>query len=65
MNGSTARGQADGFSLTVLTKLRDVKTQDNSSNLLAYLVQRMCADDPLSGTEAAVLPIPQAAVLKQ
>ncbi len=32
------RGQADGFHLEILPKLRDVKTADNSSNLLKFLV---------------------------
>ena len=27
MNGGTNRGQADGFQLSVLNKIRDVKTQ--------------------------------------
>ena len=65
MNGGTARGQADGFSLTVLTKLRDVKTQDNSSTLIAYLVHLLCEDDPDSGTDAAQLPVPEATLFKQ
>ena len=38
MNGGTNRGQADGFHLDVLTKLRDVKTQDNTSHLLQFVV---------------------------
>lgn len=65
MNGSTARGQADGFYLAVLTKLRDVKTQDNTSTLLSYMTGLMCEDDPHAGTEAAVFPLPDVALLKQ
>ena len=34
-----ARGQADGFELDILPKLKDVKCKDNSSNLLQYLVK--------------------------
>jgi formin 2/formin-1 len=65
MNGGTARGQADGFSLTVLTKLRDVKTQDNSSTLVAYLVHLLCKDDPDSGTDLAQLPVPEPTLFRQ
>jgi hypothetical protein len=36
--GNRQRGNADGFSLDILEKLKDVKTRDNSSNLLQYLV---------------------------
>ena len=36
--GNVARGQADGFELEILPKLRDVKCRGNSSNLLQYLV---------------------------
>ena len=37
--GNNARGQADGFELDILPKLKDVKSKDNSSNLLQYLVK--------------------------
>ncbi len=40
MNGSTHRGQADGFHLDVLLKLRDVKTKDSEMNLLHYIVKQ-------------------------
>ena len=33
------RGQADGFQLDILSKLKDVKSADNSTNLLLYIVQ--------------------------
>ena len=36
--GNVARGQADGFELEILPKLKDVKCKDNSTNLLHYLV---------------------------
>lgn len=42
MNGGTNRGQADGFQLSVLNKVKDVKTQDNSKNLLQYIVEVYC-----------------------
>lgn len=34
----TNRGQADGFQLDILSRLRDVKNKDNSITLLQYLV---------------------------
>ena len=36
--GNVARGQADGFELEILPKLKDVKCKDNTTNLLHYLV---------------------------
>lgn len=33
------RGQADGFQLDILGKLKDVKSSDNSTNLLAFIVE--------------------------
>ena len=36
--GNVSRGQADGFELDILPKLKDVKCKNNSSNLLHYLV---------------------------
>ncbi|XP_028392314.1 LOW QUALITY PROTEIN: serine/threonine-protein kinase CST20-like [Dendronephthya gigantea] len=40
MNGNTQRGQADGFHLDVLLKLRDVKAKDSDMNLLQYTVKQ-------------------------
>jgi formin 2 len=37
--GNRARGQADGFGLEILAKLRDVKSKDNSITLLHYIVR--------------------------
>jgi formin 2 len=40
MNGGNhMRGQADGFHLEILGKLKDVKSQDKSMTLLHYLVR--------------------------
>ena len=36
--GNVSRGQADGFELDILPKLKDVKCKNNSSNLLHFLV---------------------------
>ena len=37
--GNNQRGQADGFNIEILSKLKDVKTKDNFSNLLKYVVR--------------------------
>ena len=42
MNGGTPRGQADGFDLSILTKLKDVKSMDKKETLLEYLVLVYC-----------------------
>ena len=40
MNGGNRdRGQADGFGLEILNKIKDVKGKDNKSNLLEYVVK--------------------------
>lgn len=37
--GNRSRGQADGFGLEILAKLKDVKSKDNSLTLLHYIVR--------------------------
>lgn len=63
--GNVARGQADGFELEILPKLKDVKCRDNSSNLLQYLV---CAYiekfDENAGTVNSQFPLPEPNDLK-
>ncbi|KAK3581849.1 hypothetical protein CHS0354_009737 [Potamilus streckersoni] len=68
MNGGhKARGQADGFGIDILPKLKDVKSKDNGINLLQYLVQMYVRkyerDD--AGTDKAKLPIPDPSDLNQ
>jgi hypothetical protein len=46
INGSSNRGNAMGFKLDSLNKLRDTKTTDNRSNLLNYLVLTLEKKDP-------------------
>eukprot|EP01136_Pigoraptor_vietnamica_P019130 Opistho-1_new@66314 len=62
MNGGTTRGQADGFNVEILSKLRDVKTVDNDSSLLDYLVVCYCKryDDPAAAIQPFPLPDPAA-----
>jgi len=58
--GNKQRGQADGFTLDILPKLKDVKTKDKQSNLLVYIV-RTCTEkyDEKRGSPEAVLPVPE------
>ena len=37
--GNRTRGQADGFGLEILAKLRDVKSKDSSVTLLHFIVR--------------------------
>ncbi|XP_072906689.1 formin-2 isoform X2 [Hemitrygon akajei] len=58
--GNRSRGQADGFGLEILPKLRDVKSSDNSINLLFYLVSYYLRNfDKDAGTEKSVFPLPE------
>lgn len=38
-SGSKVRGCAKGFDIDLLVKVKDVKTADNSKNLLHYIVE--------------------------
>ncbi|GLH11041.1 Protein diaphanous [Gryllus bimaculatus] len=58
--GNRTRGQADGFGLEILSKLRDVKSNDSSVTLLHFIVRvylKKC-DDPLSTDTAMPVPEP-------
>ncbi|XP_078086774.1 formin-2 [Mustelus asterias] len=58
--GNRSRGQADGFGLEILPKLRDVKSSDNSINLLFYLVSYYLRNfDKDAGTEQSIFPMPE------
>ncbi|XP_078413393.1 formin-2 [Cetorhinus maximus] len=58
--GNRSRGQADGFGLEILPKLRDVKSSDNSINLLFYLVTYYLRNfDKDAGTEQSIFPMPE------
>ncbi len=37
--GNRQRGQADGFAIDILPKIKDVKSKDNSITLLQYVVR--------------------------
>jgi len=58
--GNRTRGQADGFGLEILAKLRDVKSKDSSVTLLHFIVRaymKQKCEDPLS--PGLALPIPE------
>ncbi|XP_030307881.1 formin-1 [Calypte anna] len=58
--GNRTRGQADGFGLEILPKLKDVKSRDNGINLVAYVViyyLRHC--DKEAGTDKSIFPLPE------
>ncbi|XP_075452870.1 formin-2 [Ascaphus truei] len=58
--GNRTRGQADGFALDILPKLKDVKSSDNSRNLLSYIVFYYLRHfDENAGKEECVFPLPE------
>lgn len=64
--GNSMRGQADGFGLDVLNKLKDVKSKDKKTTLLHYIVKsyinkRLQKGDKLTEIE---FPIPKASDVK-
>jgi len=58
--GNKQRGQADGFAVDILPKVKDVKSKDNCDNLLGFIV-RYCIKnyDDQRGTPEAALPVPE------
>ncbi|XP_054885627.1 formin-2 isoform X2 [Poeciliopsis prolifica] len=58
--GNRSRGQADGFTLDILPKLKDVKSCDNSTSLLSYIVAYYLKHfDEDAGRETCVYPLPE------
>ncbi|XP_010868278.3 formin-2 [Esox lucius] len=58
--GNRSRGQADGFALDILPKLKDVKSSDNSQSLLSYIVSYYLRHfDEDAGKETCVYPLPE------
>nr|XP_005999003.1 PREDICTED: formin-2 [Latimeria chalumnae] len=58
--GNRTRGQADGFALDILPKLKDVKSSDNSRSLLSYVVSYYLRHfDEDAGKEQCVFPLPE------
>ncbi|CAL1536956.1 unnamed protein product [Lymnaea stagnalis] len=65
--GSRTRGQADGFDLEILPKLKDVKGKDNRTSLLQFVVMRYVTryDADVMGTDRAKLPLPDPSDIQQ
>ncbi|XP_078129423.1 uncharacterized protein fmn2a [Sander vitreus] len=58
--GNRSRGQADGFTLDILPKLKDVKSSDNSRSLLSYIVAYYLRHfDEDAGRETCVYSLPE------
>ncbi|KAM8810218.1 formin-2 [Eudromia elegans] len=58
--GNRTRGQADGFGLDILPKLKDVKSSDNSGSLLSYMVSYYLRNfDEDAGKEQCSFPLPE------
>ncbi|XP_035262046.1 formin-2 isoform X1 [Anguilla anguilla] len=58
--GNRTRGQADGFALDILPKLKDVKSSDNTRSLLSYIVAYYLRHfDEDAGKETCVYPLPE------
>uniref|UniRef100_A0A1A8VC57 Formin 2 n=5 Tax=Nothobranchius furzeri TaxID=105023 RepID=A0A1A8VC57_NOTFU len=58
--GNRSRGQADGFTLDILPKLKDVKSSDNSMSLLSYIVAYYLRHfDEDAGRETCAYPLPE------
>uniref|UniRef100_A0A3B1K0Y0 Formin 2 n=1 Tax=Astyanax mexicanus TaxID=7994 RepID=A0A3B1K0Y0_ASTMX len=58
--GNRTRGQADGFALDILPKLKDVKSSDNTRSLLSYVVAYYLRHfDEDAGRETCVYPLPE------
>ncbi|XP_062299041.1 formin-2 [Scomber scombrus] len=58
--GNRTRGQADGFTLDILPKLKDVKSSDSGRSLLSYIVAYYLRHfDEDAGRETCVYPLPE------
>ncbi|XP_062863973.1 formin-like [Trichomycterus rosablanca] len=58
--GNRTRGQADGFGLEILPKLKDVKSRDNNISLVDYVVSYYLRNlDKDAGTDKSIFPLPE------
>ncbi|XP_039596963.1 formin-like [Polypterus senegalus] len=58
--GNRTRGQADGFGLEILPKLKDVKSRENRISLVDYVVAYYLRHmDENAGTELSTFPLPE------
>ncbi|KAL2098644.1 hypothetical protein ACEWY4_005124 [Coilia grayii] len=58
--GNRTRGQADGFGLEILPKLKDVKSRDSRISLVDYVVSYYLRNmDKHAGSDKSVFPLPE------
>lgn len=57
--GNRTRGQADGFGLEILSKLRDVKSKDSSVTLLHFIIRTYIEKCDEQNAANIPLPIPE------
>ncbi|MCJ8737063.1 hypothetical protein PDJAM_G00019580 [Pangasius djambal] len=58
--GNRTRGQADGFGLEILPKLKDVKSRDHRISLVDYVVSYYLRNiDKDAGTDKSIFPLPE------
>ncbi|XP_078419375.1 formin-like isoform X2 [Cetorhinus maximus] len=58
--GNRTRGQADGFGLEILPKLKDVKSRDNQTSLVDFVASYYLHHfDKDAGTDKSVYPLPE------
>ncbi|CAH1379031.1 unnamed protein product [Tenebrio molitor] len=63
--GNMARGQADGFGLEILPKLKDVKSKDSKITLLHYIVKMYMKKIENPFEPNVMLPVPEPGDIKR
>merc|ERR1712106_641077 len=65
--GNRQRGQADGFGLEILPKIKDVKSKENGYTLLHFIVSKyiMKYEGDDAGTEKVQVPVPDPYVVEK
>ncbi|XP_078262506.1 formin-like isoform X4 [Rhinoraja longicauda] len=64
--GNRTRGQADGFGLEILPKLKDVKSRDNQTSLVDFVASYYLHHfDKDAGTDRSIYPLPEPQELMQ
>ncbi|KAM7354107.1 formin protein cappuccino isoform 2-T2 [Cochliomyia hominivorax] len=56
--GNRQRGQADGFTLEILSKLKDVKSKDSQTTLLHFIVRTYIGRKRKEGVQLLEIPLP-------
>jgi formin 2 len=63
--GNMSRGQADGFGLEILPKLKDVKSKDSKITLLHYIVKMYMKKIENPFEPNVMLPVPEPGDIKR